>query len=282
MVNMMNSKQNIDLDFRPQVKELESRLSGSEMNLSYEATQIFSSLDVSIPDNKFTVIIGPNGCGKSTLLRMLCRLQKPNSGRVELDGSDIYSMPPKSLAKQIGLLPQRVQAPDGIRVKDLISRGRFPYQKIFQQWSAEDEQAVCDAMQLTDTQHLAERLIEELSGGQRQRVWIAMVLAQQTPVLFLDEPTTYLDIAHQIDLLELCRDLNRRKNFTIVAVLHELNQAFRYADHIILMSEGQIAAQGSPKKIVSSEMIKQVFNLDCLIMDDPLSGTPMVIPYSSQ
>ncbi len=275
----MNSKQNINLDTSPEAQEIYSRLSGSDMSLSYESAQIFSSLDVSIPDNKFTVIIGPNGCGKSTLLRMLCRLQKPNSGQVELDGADIYSLQPKILAKQIGLLPQRVHAPDGIRVKDLVSRGRYPYQKLFQQWSPEDEQAVIEAMQLTDTEHLSERLIEELSGGQRQRVWIAMVLAQQTPILFLDEPTTYLDIAHQIDLLELCRDLNRRKNFTIVAVLHELNQAFRYADHIILMSEGQVAAQGSPKEIVSSEMIKQVFDLDCMIMDDPISHTPMVIPY---
>lgn len=275
----MNSKHNIDLNINPEIQDVDSRLSGSEMNLSYESTHIFSGLDVSIPDNKFTVIIGPNGCGKSTLLRMLCRLQKPNSGHVELDGDDIYSLPPKTLAKQIGLLPQRVHAPDGIRVKDLVSRGRYPYQKIFQQWSPEDEQAVCDAMQITDTEHLAERLIEELSGGQRQRVWIAMVLAQQTPILFLDEPTTYLDIAHQIDLLELCRDLNRHKNFTIVAVLHELNQAFRYADHVILMNEGKIAAQGSPKEVVSSEMIKRVFNLDCLIQDDPVSQTPMVIPY---
>ncbi len=275
----MNSRQKTNSYVSAESQGIDSRLSGYDMSLSYETGQIFSSLDVQIPDNKFTVIIGPNGCGKSTLLRMLCRLQKPNSGYVELDGSDIYSLPPKTLAKQIGLLPQRVHAPDGIRVKDLISRGRYPYQKLFQQWSPEDEQAVCEAMQLTDTQHLAERLIEELSGGQRQRVWIAMVLAQQTPILFLDEPTTYLDIAHQIDLLELCRDLNRRKNFTIVAVLHELNQAFRYADHIILMSEGKIAAQGSPKDIVSSETIKQVFNLECLIVEDPISQTPMVIPY---
>ncbi|WP_165312307.1 ABC transporter ATP-binding protein [Vibrio ziniensis] len=274
----MNNKQKFDLA-APNLQEDGSRLSGSNLSLSYESTKIFSSLDVSIPDNKFTVIIGPNGCGKSTLLRMLCRLLKPNTGGITLDGEDIYLLHPKTLAKQIGLLPQRVHAPDGIRVKDLISRGRYPYQKLFQQWSPEDEQAVCEAMQLTDTEHLSERLIEELSGGQRQRVWIAMVLAQQTPILFLDEPTTYLDIAHQIDLLELCRDLNRRKNFTIVAVLHELNQAFRYADHIILMSEGEIAAQGGPKDIVSSEIIKQVFNLDCLIMDDPISHTPMVIPY---
>ncbi len=275
----MNSKQNINVGVNPEDQKAYSRLSGSDMSLSYESACIFSSLDVSVPDNKFTVIIGPNGCGKSTLLRMLCRLQKPDIGRVELDGSDIYSLHPKLLAKQIGLLPQRVHAPDGIQVKDLVSRGRYPYQKLFQQWSPEDEQAVIEAMQLTDTEHLAERLIEELSGGQRQRVWIAMVLAQQTPILFLDEPTTYLDIAHQIDLLELCRDLNRRKNFTIVAVLHELNQAFRYADHIILMSEGKIEAQGAPKQIVSSQTIKQVFNLDCLIIDDPVSQTPMVIPY---
>ncbi|PNH84882.1 Fe(3+)-dicitrate ABC transporter ATP-binding protein [Vibrio diazotrophicus] len=274
----MKNKQKIDLvDLK--VQDDHARLSAFDLSLSYESAQIFSSLDVSIPDNKFTVIIGPNGCGKSTLLRMLCRLLKPNAGKIELDGKDIYSLHPKALAKQIGLLPQRVNAPEGIRVKDLISRGRYPYQKLFQQWSPEDEQAVREAMQLTDTEHLSERLIEELSGGQRQRVWIAMVLAQQTPILFLDEPTTYLDIAHQIDLLELCRDLNRRKNFTIVAVLHELNQAFRYADHIILMTEGNIAAQGSPKDIVSSEVIKQVFDLDCLIMDDPVSHTPMVIPY---
>lgn len=255
-----------------------SRLSGENIQLNYGEHKIFDSLNVNIPDKKFTAIIGPNGCGKSTLLRTLSRLMTPDAGEVNLDDKNIYTFPPKELAKEIGLLPQHVQAPAGIKVKDLISRGRYPYQTLFRQWSQEDEQAVTEAMKLTNTSNLSERLVDELSGGQRQRVWIAMVLAQNTPILFLDEPTTYLDIAHQVDLLELCQNLNRKKGHTIVAVLHELNHAFRYADHVILMVNGDIIAEGAPKEIISEKIIKQVFDLDCMVIADPISQTPLIIP----
>ncbi len=215
-------------------------LTATDLHLSFESTLVFSGLNVSVPENQFSVIVGPNGCGKSTLLRTLCRLQKPQKGRVELGGENIHNWDPRHFAREVGLLPQRVQAPDGIRVVDLVARGRYPHQSLFKQWSQDDEQAVREAMRLTQTAHLAERMVEELSGGQRQRVWIAMVLAQQTPILFLDEPTTYLDMAHQIELLELFSELNRNRGYTIVAVLHDLNQACRYAQHIIMMKAGEI------------------------------------------
>lgn len=252
------------------------------IQINYHQNPVFDSLDVTIPDNKFSVIVGPNGCGKSTLLRTLCRLLKPDAGQVVLDHNDIKALPTKTLAKRIGLLPQQVQSPEGIRVKDLVSRGRYPHQTMFHQWSIEDEEAVLEAMKLTQVDTLALRLVDELSGGQRQRVWIAMVLAQNTPILFLDEPTTYLDIAHQIELLELCRNLNQKKQRTIVAVLHDLNQAFRYADHIIVMHKGKIAAEGAPNHIISESLIQRVFDLKCMLAKDPVAGTPWVIPAARQ
>lgn len=255
-----------------------SRLKAQNLKLAYENRVICEGLDLNIPEGKFTVIVGPNGCGKSTLLRSMCRLLKPVQGQVCLDGKNIQKMPAKELARELGLLPQSSQAPDGIRVVDLVVRGRYPHQELFKQWSLEDQDAVFQAMKDTGVTELAERQVDELSGGQKQRVWIAMVLAQKTPILLLDEPTTYLDVTHQIDLLELFRHLNREKNHTIVAVLHDLNQACRYADHLIAFSNGQIVAQGEPNTLIDAKLVKQVFGLDSVIIDDPVSHTPLIVP----
>lgn len=254
------------------------RLAAHNLKLGYEHRIICEDLELSIPEGKFTVIVGPNGCGKSTLLRSLCRLLKPHQGQVSLDGKNIQTIPAKALAREMGLLPQSSCAPDGIRVVDLIARGRYPHQKLFKQWSLEDQNAVFQAMADTDVTALAERQVDALSGGQKQRVWVAMVLAQKTPIVLLDEPTTYLDVAHQIDLLELFRSLNREKNHTIVAVLHDLNQACRYADHLIAFSSGKIVAQGQPNALVNADLVKQVFDLDCVVIDDPVSHTPLIVP----
>ncbi|MFJ4767921.1 ABC transporter ATP-binding protein [Streptomyces uncialis] len=254
------------------------RLRAEGLTLAYDARTISENLTVRIPDGSFTVIIGPNACGKSTLLRALSRLLKPTAGLVRLDGRAISSYPAKEVARRMGLLPQTSLAPDGITVADLVARGRHPHQKLLRQWSEADEQAVLDAMDSTGVTDLSARLVDELSGGQRQRVWVAMVLAQQTPLLLLDEPTTFLDIAHQIELLELCRDLNRRDGHTLVAVLHDLNHACRYADHIIAMRDGKVIATGPPADIVTAELVEDVFGLPCRIIEDPVSLTPLVIP----
>ncbi|WP_448223756.1 ABC transporter ATP-binding protein [Gordonia iterans] len=253
------------------------RLVAEEVTLGYDKRVISSDLSVEIPDGSFTVIIGPNACGKSTLLRALSRLLSPERGSVLLDGAEIASLPAKEVARRLGLLPQTSTAPDGIRVADLVARGRFPHQSLIRQWSADDETAVAEAMASTRVDSLSGRLVDELSGGQRQRVWIAMVLAQQTPLVLLDEPTTYLDIAHQIELLDLCAELNRSGR-TLVAVLHDLNHAFRYADHLVVMKDGAIVAQGAPGEIVDAALIDEVFSLPCRIIDDPESHTPLVVP----
>ena len=200
---------------------------------------------------------------------------------VLLDGRDIHSLPARQVARRLGLLPQSSIAPDGITVADLVARGRFPHQKLIRQWSAADEAAVIAAMAATGVTDLSGELVETLSGGQRQRVWVAMVLAQQTPIVLLDEPTTFLDIAHQIELLELCVRLNREQGTTMVAVLHDLNQAARYADHVVVMKAGRIVDQGEPRTVVTAELIEDVFGLACRIIDDPETGTPLVIPRSS-
>jgi iron complex transport system ATP-binding protein len=222
--------------------------------------------------------VGPNACGKSTLLRALSRLLRPTAGQVLLDGRDIAAYPSKQVARRLGLLPQSSLAPDGITVTDLVARGRFPYQSAIRQWSREDEQAVRDALAATRTTDLGGRLVDELSGGQRQRVWVAMVLAQQTPLLLLDEPTTFLDIAHQIELLELFSELNADHGHTIVAVLHDLNHAARYASHLVAMRDGGIVAQGSPSHILTEDLVREVFDLPCRVIEDPVTGTPLVLP----
>ncbi|MEJ8644911.1 ABC transporter ATP-binding protein [Streptomyces sp. MS1.HAVA.3] len=254
------------------------RLTAENVTLGYDQRVIAENLSVEIPDNSFTVIVGPNACGKSTLLRALSRMLKPSAGRVLLDGQAIGSMPAKKVAKTLGLLPQSSIAPDGITVADLVSRGRYPHQGLLRQWSAEDERVVNESMASTGVAELADRAVDELSGGQRQRVWIAMALAQQTPLLLLDEPTTYLDIQHQIDVLDLCAELHEEQGRTLVAVLHDLNHAARYATHLIAMRGGEVVAQGPPAEVVTAELVEKVFGLRCQIIDDPETGTPLVIP----
>ena len=255
-----------------------TRLSGSGMTLAYDKRVIAENLSVEIPDGSFTVIIGPNACGKSTLLRALSRLLKPAAGTVLLDGADVHSQPTRAVAKRLGLLPQSSTAPDGITVAELVARGRYPHQSLLRRWSAEDERLVTEAMADTGVADLADRVVDELSGGQRQRVWLAMALAQQTPLLLLDEPTTYLDIAHQIEVLDLCAELHERQGRTLVAVLHDLNHAARYATHLIAMRSGTVARSGPPSEVLTAELVEDVFGLPCRVIECPETGTPLVIP----
>jgi len=260
----------------------EVTLSAERISFGYPDRTIGTDLDLTVPPGSFTVIVGPNACGKSTLLRALSRLLKPTAGQVVLDGRDIASYPSKEVARRLGLLPQTSLAPEGIAVADLVSRGRFPYQSALRAWSRADEAAVREALEMTATAPLAARLVDELSGGQRQRVWVAMVLAQQTPLMLLDEPTTFLDIAHQIELLELFAELNDHAGRTIVAVLHDLNHAARYASHVVAMRDGAIVATGTPAEVLSEELVKEVFDLDCRVIVDPVSGAPLVLPETSR
>jgi iron complex transport system ATP-binding protein len=257
------------------------RLRTERLTIGYDRTTVITDLSVDIPDGRITAIVGPNACGKSTLLRGLARLLKPAGGQVILDGSDISTLHTVEVARRLGLLPQTSIAPEGITVADLVARGRFPHQKVLRQWAAEDAAAVADAMRATNVEALSARLVDELSGGQRQRVWVAMVLAQQTPLLLLDEPTTYLDIAHQVELLDLFAALNREQGRTVVAVLHDLNHACRYADHIIAMKAGSIVAEGDPTDVITEALVSEVYGLACQIIDDPQTGTPLVVPVAS-
>lgn len=254
-----------------------SRLGVEDVTTQYDQRVISQNLSIEIPDQSFTVIIGPNACGKSTLLRTLSNLIKPSAGHVLLDGKKISTYKSKEVARKLGLLPQSSTAPDGITVANLVAHGRYPYQNLIQQWTEADERAVLNAMELTNTTELANRYVDELSGGQRQRVWVAMVLAQQTPLLLLDEPTTYLDISHQIELLELFTDLNEQGH-TLVAVLHDLNHAARYATHLIAMKAGKVIAEGNPADIVTEELVEEVFGLKCRVIEDPVTRTPLIIP----
>lgn len=255
-----------------------TRLSTSALTLAYEDRTVVHDLDLAVPDGRVTVIVGPNACGKSTTLRALGRLLKPRSGSVLLDGEALTRLPTKKIAQQIGLLPQTPVAPEAITVADLVARGRQPHQHWWQQWSDADERAVTEAMERTDVAALADRSVDELSGGQRQRVWIAMALAQETELLLLDEPTTYLDIAHQVEVLDLVRQLNHDKNRTVVLVLHDLNQAARYADHLVAMKSGRIVAEGPPAEVVTADLVREVFGLDCVVVPDPVTGSPLIVP----
>ncbi|WP_432420326.1 ABC transporter ATP-binding protein [Nocardia neocaledoniensis] len=255
-----------------------ARLCGASVRVAYGERTVLHDVDIAVPDGRFTVIIGPNACGKSTLLATLGRILRPGAGSVILDGKDIHRYSTKETARRLSLLPQTPGAPDGIVVGDLVARGRYPHQGLLRQWSDDDAAAVEEALAATGTTELRHRRVDELSGGQRQRVWIAMVLAQATSIVLLDEPTTYLDISHQIDVLDLCERLHRDHGRTVVAVLHDLNLACRYATDLIAMRDGRIIGRGDPRDLVTPDLVREVFDLECVVIDDPITGSPMIVP----
>lgn len=256
-----------------------SSLKAQNLTLAYTDKTIIHDLDLVIPNGQITVLIGANGSGKSTLLRSMARLLKPRNGTVVLDGKDIHTLPTKQVARQLGMLPQGPSSPEGLTVRELVMQGRFPYQGMLRQWSADDERATEEALAITNMVDLKDRPLDTLSGGQRQRAWIAMTLAQETDILLLDEPTTFLDLAHQVDVLDLLYTLNTAGR-TIVLVLHDLNQACRYADYLVALKDGQIYAHGDPAQIVTADLVADVFGLQCEIFPDPMTGTPLCIPVS--
>jgi len=258
-----------------------SPLVADGLTLAYDRLVVARDLDLTVAPGSFTVIIGPNGCGKSTLLRALARTLTPRAGRVLLDGTPIDRMRSKDVAKRLALLPQGPIAPEAITVGDLVARGRYPHQGILRQWSAADARAVDVALRATEVDELRERFVSDLSGGQRQRVWLAMALAQETDLLLLDEPTTFLDIAHQVEVMDLCARLHAEGR-TLVAVLHDLNQAARYATHLVAMRDGRVVAQGRPEDVVTEPLVQEVFGLASRVVPDPETGTPMVVPLRRQ
>jgi iron complex transport system ATP-binding protein len=255
-----------------------SVLNGQHLTLSYEQSTIIHDLSLDIPEGKITVLVGPNGCGKSTLLRGISRLLKPRQGQVVLDNHDIWKMPTKDLARRLGILPQGPVAPEGLTVHELVAQGRYPHQSWFQQWSVEDERMTAEALLITGLTDLADRPVDTLSGGQRQRAWIAMTLAQDSEIILLDEPTTFLDLAYQIEVLDLLHELNVERGKTIVMVLHDLNQACRYADYLVAVQGGRIAAQGRPQDVIQVDTIQKVFGIECHIIPDPVTDTPLIVP----
>jgi iron complex transport system ATP-binding protein len=255
-------------------------LSAEAVTLAYDRLEVARDLSVTIPAGRITCIVGANACGKSTLLRALARLLEPTAGTVLLDGESIHRLPTKVVATRLGILPQAPVAPEGITVTDLVARGRYPHQKWFRQWSSADEAAITAAMEVTGTIDIAHRPVDELSGGQRQRAWIAMALAQGTDLMLLDEPTTYLDLAHQVEVLDLLIDLNLQELRTIVLVLHDLNQAARYSHHLIAMNTGRVVAHGPPSEVITEALVEEVFRMRCRVTLDPVSHTPMVLPIS--
>ena len=253
-------------------------LTVEELALGYRERTVIESLDLTVATGRVTAIVGANACGKSTLLRSMSRLLAPRAGRVLLDGLQVHKMPAKELARTLGLLPQAPTAPEGITVSDLVGRGRNPHHGFLTRWTREDDAAVAAALEATQTVELAERPVDELSGGQRQRVWIAMALAQETDVLLLDEPTTYLDVSHQIEVLDLLTDLNRERGTTIVMVLHDLNLAARYADQLVALAGGRLHACGTPQEVLTEDTVRAVFGLESSVVTDPVSGRPLMLP----
>lgn len=257
------------------------RLQAVGVTLGYGDRVIVDGLDLGIEAGTVTTIIGPNGCGKSTLLRALGRLLKPSGGEVLLDGKRIDKIPTREVAKVLGMLPQAPSAPEGLTVADLVARGRHPHQTWYRQWSSDDESAVGAALAMTGLADLAERPLDELSGGQRQRAWISMALAQGTDLLLLDEPTTFLDLAHQVEVLELVRHLHEKSGRTVVMVLHDLNLAARYADTLVAMRDGRVIAAGNPHEVLTEDLLLEVFDLEAKVIDDPVAGTPLVVPIGT-
>jgi len=257
---------------------VEHSLAADGLAVGYDKREIIHDLSVRIPTGKISVIVGANACGKSTLLKTLARLLRPSRGTVLLDGKSIHSIPTREVATKLGLLPQSPTAPEGITVADLVGRGRYPRTGWIRQWTRTDDEAVAAAMTSTDVLEIADRPIDELSGGQRQRVWIAMALAQETDILLLDEPTTFLDLTHQFEVLDLLVDLNRSDQRTIVLVLHDLNQACRFGDHLIAMKDSAIVAEGNPARVITEQVVQDVFGLAVKVVPDPVAGTPMVVP----
>jgi iron complex transport system ATP-binding protein len=258
-----------------------ARLRTEAVTIGYGGDPVVRDLSITLADGKVTTIVGPNGCGKSTLLRTMSRLLKPTSGRVLLDGGSIHDLHTRDVARTMALLPQSPIAPDGLLVRDLVGRGRHPHQRWFSQWSPEDERIVELALEMTDTAGLRDRPLDQLSGGQRQRAWIAMTLAQDTDLLLLDEPTTYLDLAHQVEVLDLVTRLNRERGRTVVMVLHDLNLAARYSDTIAVMKDGVLVTQGNPTEVFTPAMLAETFGLDADVLPDPRTGLPIIVPTSS-
>lgn len=256
------------------------RLRADAVSLGYDGRRVVDGLTLDVPPGQVTVVVGANACGKSTLLRGLARLMRPEEGTVLLDGRDIHRLPTREVARTLGLLPQTAIAPEGVTVVDLVARGRHPHRGLVHRWNDEDDRAVAEALTLTGTLDLAQRNVDELSGGQRQRVWVAMVLAQRTDLLLLDEPTTFLDLAHQVELLDVLAELNVSRGTTVVMVLHELNLAARYADHLVAMKDGRVVAFGAPGEVVTEELVHDVFGLRARVVPDPVTGTPLVVPAS--
>lgn len=254
------------------------QLATKQLRSGYDGRIVVDGVDLAIPTGKITVIVGANACGKSTLLKTMARIIKPASGAALLDGEPITSLHTRTLAQYLGLLPQQPIAPEGITVADLVGRGRHPHQGFFASWSREDCEIVEASLRATGTAELADRSLDELSGGQRQRVWIAMALAQRTDVLLLDEPTTFLDLSHQLEVLDLLTDLNAERGTTVVMVLHDINLAARYADHLIAMRQGKVVATGAPREIVDAQLLDTVFGLEAQVIEDPISGTPLIVP----
>lgn len=256
-----------------------SKLRTERLTLAYDEAEVIKDLSAEIPAGRITSVVGPNGCGKSTLLRSLARLMKPKGGAVYLDGDAISNLPTREVAKRLGILPQAPEAPEGLTVRELAAQGRYPHQSWFQQWSKGDEAAVEKALETTGVLELADRPLDTLSGGQRQRAWISMALAQETETLLLDEPTTFLDMAHQLEVLQLLKRLNDEEGRTVLMVLHDLNNASRYSDHMIALANGDVFAAGPPEEVMTSELLREVFHVEAEIVDDPRTGVPLCIPY---
>lgn len=265
---------------RPDAVDRPTGLVAEGVSIAYGQTVVVRDLDLEIPTGAFTALVGPNGSGKSTILRALAGLLKPTAGTVRLDGQPLAVLSTRDVARRVGVLAQGPVAPEGLTVEALVRQGRYPHRSLFGRWSARDDEACAEALELTGTGNLAHRTLDRLSGGQRQRAWIAMALAQETPILLLDEPTTFLDLAHQIEVLELVSDLVTSRGKTIVAVLHDLNQAARHADHVVMLKEGEIAAAGRPEAVIDAGTIEHVFGVGVTVMADPVTGTPMCVPLA--